>query len=107
MLERWLDFNRSMTTGTTATTRLSTAPVVHAVQPRFDPPPITNLSTATPPPLALRQNAVTVSMARTTLLVIGSRKGQVSSPVLRYLSQVYAMIASSERFLVSPANING
>ena len=60
-----------------------------------------------PPPAALRQKAVTVSMARTTLLVIGSRSGQASSPVRRYLSQLYAMIASSERFCVSPAKVRG
>jgi hypothetical protein len=47
------------------------------------------------------------SMARTTLLVIGSRSGQPSSPVRRYLSQLYAMIASSERLCVSPTKVRG
>ena len=77
-----------MTNGITAATRLSTAAAVHAVQPRFEAPASTNLLTAMPPPAVLRQKAVLASIARTTLLVIGRRAGQVSSPARRYLSQL-------------------
>src|SRR4029077_15134075 len=81
--------------------------VVHAVQPRLEVPPTTNLLTSIPPPAALRQKAVIASIARTTLLVIGSRSGQASSLVRRYLSQLYAMIASSERFCASSTKVRG
>ncbi len=81
-------FSMSMTIGTIATTRLSTAAVVQAVQPRFDLPPTTNRSTTVAPPCVLAQNAVTASIARTALFVIGRRSGHVSSPVLRYLPQL-------------------
>src|SRR5215472_15765755 len=67
-----------MTVGRIAATRLSRAATVHVVQPRFDAPPTTNLSTMTSPPSGRAQNAVTVSIARTTLFVIGKRSGQVS-----------------------------
>ena len=77
-----------MTTGTTAATRLSAAAAVHAVQPRFEAPARTNLPISTPPPAGLRQKPVIVSIARTTLIVIGSRNGQASSPVRRYLFQL-------------------
>src|ERR1039457_3728760 len=99
--------SRSITKGVIATTRLSTAAVVQVVQPRFDPPATKNFSTFTLPPFSPRQNAVTVSMARTSLFVIGRRRGHFSSPVRRYLSHVYAMIPSSVRDLVSPANVTG
>ena len=79
---------RSMTTGTTAATRLSTAAAVHAVQPRFDAPARTNLAISRPPPARLKQKSVMASIARTTLFVIGSRNGHVSSPVRKYLSQL-------------------
>ena len=65
------------------------------------------LLTSTPPAWELLQKAVMVSMARTAALVMGSRNGQVSSPVRRNLSQVYAMMASSVRGLVSPVNVSG
>ena len=43
-------FSMSITNGTMATTRLSTAAVVQVVQPRFEPPQTTNLSTVDLPP---------------------------------------------------------
>src|ERR1700761_5564798 len=98
---------RSITKGVIATTRLSVAAVVHVVQPRLEPPATKNFSTSTLPAFSLLQNAVTVSIARTAALVIGRRSGHFSSPVRRYLSQVYAMMASSLRGLVSPANVTG
>ena len=78
-----------MTIGTIATTRRSTAAVVHEVQPRFDAPATTKCRPwprRRPPGCA--QNAVTASIARTTALVIGRRAGQRSSPVRRNLSHV-------------------
>jgi hypothetical protein len=78
----------SMTTGASATTRLSTAALSQAVHPRFEAPPTTKRSTVALPPCSLALNAVTVSIARTTLFVMGSCSGQVSSPVRRYLSQL-------------------
>jgi hypothetical protein len=75
----------SITAGAMATTRGSTAAAVHVVHPRFEPPETTNRETAWPPVAA---NAVTASIARTALLVIGSRAGQRSSPVRRNLSHV-------------------
>ena len=48
-----------------------------------------------------------MSIARTTLFVIGKRSGQVSSPVVRNFSQENAVIASSVSFLPSPANTKG
>ena len=81
-------FSTSITMGTIATTRLSTAAVVQVVQPRLDPPATTKPSTFTLPPSGLAQKAVTVSMARTAALVIGSRAGHLASPVRRNLSQV-------------------
>ena len=77
-----------MTIGTMATTRLSTAATLQVVQPRFEPPAATNLSTTTSPPSGLAKKSVTVSIARTTALVIGRRAGHRSSPVRRYLSHV-------------------
>src|SRR5882724_4772837 len=100
-------FNMSITNGTIAITRLSTAAVVQVVQPRFDPPQTTNSSTLTFPPSGVAQNDVTVSIARTALLVIGSRAGHLGSPVRRNLSQVYAISESSVRLCVSPANTSG
>ena len=55
----------------------------------------------------LAQKLVTVSMARTALLVMSRRVGQRSSPVRRYLSQQKAMRASSDRFWLSPTKISG
>ena len=55
---------------------------------RFDAPARTNLAISTPPPELPRQKLVIASIARTTLFVIGRRNGQVSSPVLKYLSQL-------------------
>ena len=72
-----------------AMTRLSTAAVAQVVQPRFDAPETTKLATlCAPPPRWTPRTAVMASIARTALLVIGSRAGQFSSPVRRYLSQV-------------------
>ena len=62
--------------------------VVHVVQPRFDPPQTTNVSTLAWPPSGLARNEVMVSIARTALLVIGNRNGQRVSPLRMNLSQV-------------------
>src|SRR5687767_10041848 len=97
----------SITIGAMAITRLSTAAVVQVVQPRLDPPATMNESIFTLPASGPAQNAITVSMARTALLVMGSRAGHRSSPVRRNLSHVNAIKASSERVLLSPAKING
>src|SRR5579872_51205 len=97
----------SITIGMMATTRWSTAAVVQVVQPRLEPPATTKWSTWTLPPTFESQNAVIVSMARTALFVMGRRSGQLSSPPRRNLSQVYAMMASSLRDFVSPANVSG
>ena len=78
----------SMTAGAIATTRRSVTAVVHVVHPRFDAPDTTNRVTSLPPPSADAVNAVTASMARTALFVIGRRAGHFSSPVRRNLSQV-------------------
>jgi len=43
-------FKMSMTSGMIPATRRSTAAVVHAVQPRFDAPPRTNLPTSAQAP---------------------------------------------------------
>ena len=80
-------------------TRRSTAAVAHVVQPRFEAPDTTNRRTAWPPASGDAANAVTASIARTALFVIGSRAGHFSSPVRRYLSHVYAMKSSSDRGL--------
>src|SRR5258708_24506538 len=98
---------RSMTLGTTAETRLSPAAAVDAVQPRFEAPARTNLLISSAPLAGLRQKLVIASIARTTLFVIGRRNGQASSPVRRYLAQLYAMMPSSARGSVSPAKVNG
>ena len=95
-------FRTSITIGTIATTRLSTAPVSQVVQPRFDPPATTNLLTGNSPPASLAITAVIVSIARTALLTIGLRAGQVGSPVLKYWIHVYATRSSSTRDLPSP-----
>src|ERR1051326_8357032 len=100
-------FKRSITIGTIPMTRLSTAAVVHVVHPRFEPPATTKESILNSPPSLLPLKAVTVSIPRTALLVIGRRVGQRSSPVRRYLSQQYAMRASSDRFCPSPTKIKG
>src|SRR5438093_3915741 len=89
----------SMTAGAIAITRWSTAAVVHVVQPRFDAPETTKRATRFAPPSADAVNAVTASIARTALFVIGRRAGHFSSPVRRYLFHVYAMKSSSERGL--------
>ena len=81
-------FSRSITAGAMATTRRSTAAVVHVVQPRLEAPATTKRVTSLPPPSADAVNAVTASIARTALLVIGRRAGHFSSPVRRNLSQV-------------------
>src|SRR5687767_3105870 len=96
----------SMTAGAMATTRLSTAAVVQVVQPRFDAPETTNRETFWLPPSADAAKALTASMARTALLVIGSRAGHFSSPVRRYLSHVYAMKSSSDRGLRVGSSLN-
>jgi hypothetical protein len=67
---------------------LSTAAAVHVVQPRFDPPETTNLSTLTDPASGVAMTAVMVSIARTAAFVIGRRRGQVSSPVFMYFIHV-------------------
>src|SRR6185503_18352195 len=82
------EFSTSMTSGAMATTRRSTAAVVHVVHPRFDAPATTKRDTVTPPPADEALNAVTASMARTALLVIGNWAGQRTSPVSRNLFQV-------------------
>jgi len=61
--------------GMMATTRLSTAATVQAVQPRFEAPATTNLSTVMPPLSGFAQIDVIASIARTTLFVIGKRIG--------------------------------
>jgi hypothetical protein len=99
-------FSRSMTSGTTATTRVSTAAVVHVVHPRFDPPATTKRETVELPPASDAANAVTASIARTALLVMGRRAGHFSSPVRRNLSQVYAMKSSSSRGLRAGSSMN-
>ena len=80
--------SRSITAGAIATTRVSTAAVVHVVQPRFEAPETTKRPTRWLPPSADAANAVTASIARTALLVIGRRAGHCSSPVRRNLFQV-------------------
>src|SRR3954471_10679889 len=89
----------SITAGAIAITRESTAAVVHVVHPRFDAPVTTNRLTRLAPPSGVAMNAVTASIARTALLVIGRRAGHFSSPVRRYLFHVYAMKSSSDRGL--------
>src|SRR4029450_10225944 len=96
----------SITAGTMAMTRLSTAAVVHVVQPRLDAPDTTNRATLALPPSALAANWVKASIARTALLVIGNRAGHFSSPVRRYLSQVWAMRSSSVRGLRVGSSLN-
>jgi negative regulator of sigma E activity len=81
-------FSSSITIGTIAITRLSTAAVVQVVQPRLDPPATTNPSTFTFPASALPQKAITVSIARSAALVIGKRAGHLGSPVRINLSHV-------------------
>ena len=81
-------FSTSITNGAMATTRSSTMAVVQVVQPRFDPPATTKVSTLALPPASLARNSVTASIARTADLVIGKRAGHFSSPVLRNLSHV-------------------
>src|SRR5262245_40425843 len=87
LMEHARTFSTSMTTGTTATTRRSTAPVSHVVQPRLEPPATTNFFTDVLPPCSLANRAVTVSIARTALLTIAKRGIQVGSPVSMYLIQ--------------------
>src|SRR4051794_14601756 len=98
----------SITAGAIAMTRRSTAAVVQVVHPLFDAPDTTNRFTgiaaawpaacaagvlnarigaaASVCPAAMK--AVIASIARTALLVIGSRAGQRSSPVRRNLFHV-------------------
>jgi len=75
-------FKTSITIGATAITRLSTAAVSHAVQPRFDAPDTVKESIGAP------QRSFTMlciaSIARTALFTIGSSSGQSFSPVCRY-----------------------
>ena len=61
--------------GAMAITRRSTAAAAQVVQPRFDAPETTKRATLLPPPSGLAANCVMASMARTALLVIGSRAG--------------------------------
>src|SRR5579883_2716809 len=98
---------RSITIGIIAMTRLSTAAVVQVVHPRFEPPATMNSLTLRLPQSGPEQKSVTVSIARTAALVIGSRAGHLASPVRRNLSQVYAIMASSDLPPVSPANTSG
>ncbi|HEU4893441.1 MAG TPA: hypothetical protein VFT47_17925 [Vicinamibacterales bacterium] len=77
-----------MTVGMIATTRSSTAPTSHVVQPRFDPPDTTNRSTVRRPPASLARNSRIASMARTPLLTIARRTSQVSSLVEKCLTRV-------------------
>ena len=79
-------FSMSMTIGAMAFTRASTAPVSQVVQPRFDAPATTNFSIFWLNSFCA--NACTVSMPRMAPLTIGKSSGQVSSPVLRYWSNV-------------------
>src|SRR4030095_8843898 len=60
-----------------------------------------------PPPTGLAQKSTTVSIARTTLLVMGRRGSHVASPVRRYLSQAYAISESSRRGTPSPVKVSG
>ena len=96
-----------MTIGMIATTRWSTAAVLHVVQPRLEAPVTTKRFTFTSPPFRVAIKSVTVSRARTAALVIGSRSGHFSSPVFKNLSHEYAMMASSERVRFSPTNTSG
>src|SRR5450759_2149474 len=93
--------------GAMAITRGSTSATDQVVQPRFDAPATTKFFTVTAPSGNFARKSVTASMARTAALVMGRRAGQRSSPVRRYLSQVYAMMASSVRLWLSPANLRG
>ena len=75
-------FSTSITIGATAITRLSTAAVSHAVQPRFDAPDTVNESIDAPQ--RSRTMLCIASIARTVLFTIGSSNGQSFSPVFRY-----------------------
>src|ERR1041385_3990625 len=90
-----------------AVTRLSTIAVSQVVQPRFEPPATVKLVTEMLPPCAVAQNALTVSIARIADLAIGSCVGQRVSLVRKYLSQLYAMIASSLLELLSSVKVSG
>src|SRR5262245_2721634 len=86
-----------MTSGAIATTRRSTAAAVHVVHPRLEAPATTKRETVVAPPAGDAENAVTASIARTALFVIGNWAGQRASPVSRNLAHVYAMKSSSAR----------
>ena len=77
----------SITSGIRATTRLSTAATSQAVQPRFEAPETTKLSTVVWPPASLARNSWTASIAATPLFTIASRTSQVSSLVAKCLSR--------------------
>jgi len=72
--------------GAMPTTLLSTSPVNHVVQPRFEAPATTKLSILVPQ--SRSENCWSASIARTAALVMGYSAGQVVSPVSRYLLNV-------------------
>ena len=78
--------SRSITSGTIATTRLSTTAVVHVVQPRLRAAghdETVDLGFAAG--CRWRRSEVTVSIARTAALVIGRRAGHCESPPVEEL----------------------
>src|SRR5258708_36449189 len=83
----------SITSGAMALTRPSDAPVSHEVQPRFDAPDTTNDFNSVFH--SCFANACSASMARTRLLAIGNKSGQLSSSVFRYWTNVSAIRLSS------------
>ena len=83
----------SITSGAIAFTRGSEAPVSQVVQPRFDAPETTKfLISCCHSAWAC---ACSASIAFTRLLTIGNNRGQLSSPVSRYRTNVSAIRASS------------
>ena len=73
--------SRLLTTGMTAATRVSTAAVNQAVQPRLEAPLTMNLLMYLPPPPLLPTKATVAFMHATTALTIGNCTGQFESPV--------------------------
>src|SRR5215216_551796 len=76
-------------------TRLSAAAVSQLVQPRLLAPVTTNFVTGVFHSFVVYSPMA--SIALTALLVIGKSKGQLASPVSRYLTKVCAISASSLR----------
>src|SRR5437762_2893118 len=83
----------SITSGAMALTRGSAAPVSHVVQPRFEPPE--TMKSFTGFFHSCLANSCKASIARTRLLTIGNKSGQLSSFVFRWRTKVSAMRASS------------